>query len=89
MTPPATQCLPSVAVAVAVAIAGAVTGMAGRLIPLSSAASNVFGLRSSSVDCHVSSPLRLIAAASVLGACWGTEELGWKERSWKKLRDVR
>jgi len=26
---------------------------------------------------------------SVLGACWGTEELGWNERSRKKLRDVR
>jgi hypothetical protein len=26
---------------------------------------------------------------SVLSACWGTEELGWNERSWKKLRDVR
>jgi len=25
----------------------------------------------------------------VLGACWGTEELGWNERSRKKLRDVR
>jgi len=25
----------------------------------------------------------------VLGACWGTEELGWSERSRKKLRDVR
>ncbi len=24
-----------------------------------------------------------------LGACWGTEELGWNERSRKKLRDVR
>jgi len=33
-----------------------------------------------------------IAASSsggVLGACWGTEELGWSERSRKKLRDVR
>jgi len=28
-------------------------------------------------------------APFVLGACWGTEELGWNERSWKKLRDVR
>jgi hypothetical protein len=27
--------------------------------------------------------------APVLGACWGTEELGWNERSRKKLRDVR
>ncbi len=26
---------------------------------------------------------------SVLGACWGTEELGWNVRSRKKLRDVR
>jgi len=26
---------------------------------------------------------------SVLGACWGTEELGWSERSRKQLRDVR
>ena len=26
---------------------------------------------------------------AVLGACWGTEELGWNERSRKKLRDVR
>jgi len=26
---------------------------------------------------------------SVLGACWGTEELGWNEGSRKKLRDVR
>ena len=26
---------------------------------------------------------------TVLGACWGTEELGWNERSRKKLRDVR
>ena len=26
---------------------------------------------------------------SVLGACWGTEELDWNEGSWKKLRDVR
>ncbi len=25
----------------------------------------------------------------VLGACWGTEELGWNEGSRKKLRDVR
>jgi len=25
----------------------------------------------------------------VLGACWGTEELGWNERSRKRLRDVR
>jgi len=25
----------------------------------------------------------------VLGTCWGTEELGWNERSQKKLRDVR
>jgi hypothetical protein len=50
---------------VAVAVAVAVAGMVGCLIPLSSAASNVFGLRSSSVDCHVSSPLRLIAAASL------------------------
>jgi len=25
----------------------------------------------------------------VLGTCWGTEELGWNERSRKKLRDVR
>ena len=61
--PPATQCLPSVAVAVAVAIAGAVTGMAGRLIPLSSAASNGVGLRPSSVDCCISSPLGLIATS--------------------------
>jgi len=27
--------------------------------------------------------------ARVLGACWGTEELGWNEGSLKKLRDVR
>ena len=26
--------------------------------------------------------------AHVLGACWGTEELGWNEGSRKKLRDV-
>jgi hypothetical protein len=26
---------------------------------------------------------------TVLGACWGTEELGWNERSRKQLRDVR
>ena len=25
----------------------------------------------------------------VLGACWGTEEVGWNEGSRKKLRDVR
>jgi hypothetical protein len=25
---------------------------------------------------------------SVLGACWGTEELGWNEGSRKKLQDV-
>ncbi len=25
----------------------------------------------------------------VLGACWGTEELGWNEGSRKKLRGVR
>ena len=25
----------------------------------------------------------------VLGACWGTEELGWNESFEKKLRDVR
>jgi hypothetical protein len=37
--------------------------MAGCLIPLSSAASNAVGLRPSSVDCHISSPLRLIAAS--------------------------
>jgi hypothetical protein len=37
--------------------------MAGCLIPLSSAASNVVGLHSSSVDCRISSPLRLIAAS--------------------------
>ena len=37
--------------------------MAGCLIPLSSAASNVVGLRPSSVDCRISSPLRLIAAS--------------------------
>ena len=42
-TPPATQCLPSVAVAVAVTVA--VAGMAGCLIPFTSAASNVIGLR--------------------------------------------
>ena len=47
--------MPSVSVAVA--------GMAGCLIPLSSAASNVVGLRPSSVDCRISSPLRLIAAS--------------------------
>ncbi len=29
------------------------------------------------------------SSVSVLGACWGTEELGWNERSRKKLRDVR
>ncbi len=22
---------------------------------------------------------------TVLGACWGTEELGWNEGSWKKI----
>ena len=37
--------------------------MAGCLIPLSSAASNVVGLRPSSVDCCISSPLRLIATS--------------------------
>jgi len=26
---------------------------------------------------------------SVLGACWGTGELGWNEGSRKKLRDMR
>ena len=26
---------------------------------------------------------------TVLGACWGTEELDWNERSRKQLRDVR
>ncbi len=30
-----------------------------------------------------------VNACPVLGACWGTEELGWNERSRKKLRDVR
>ena len=55
MTPPATQCLPSVSVAVA--------GMAGCLIPLSSAASNLVGLCPLSVDCCISSPLRLIATS--------------------------
>ena len=25
---------------------------------------------------------------SVLGACWGTDELGWNEGSRKKLREV-
>jgi len=29
------------------------------------------------------------SGGSVLGACWGTEELGWNERSRKQLRDVR
>jgi hypothetical protein len=37
--------------------------MAGCLIPLSSAASNVVGLRPSSVDCCISSPLQLIATS--------------------------
>jgi hypothetical protein len=31
----------------------------------------------------------IINAETVLGACWGTEELGWNEGSQKKLRDVR
>ncbi len=55
MTPPATQCLPSVSVAIA--------GMAGCFIPLSSAATNIVGLCPSSVDCCISSPLRLIATS--------------------------
>jgi len=29
------------------------------------------------------------AKGNVLGACWGTEGLGWSERSRKKLRDAR
>ena len=37
--------------------------MAGCLIPLSCAASNVVGFRPSSVDCCISSPLRLIATS--------------------------
>ena len=37
--------------------------MAGCLIPLSCTASNVVGLRPSSVDCCISSPLRLIATS--------------------------
>jgi len=32
---------------------------------------------------------RSILGVLVLGACWGTEELGWTEQSRKKLRDVR
>ncbi len=32
---------------------------------------------------------RCILGVLVLGACWGTEELGWTEQSRKKLRDVR
>ena len=46
----------------------------------------------SSVLEEVSVSLTRDAAAKevpVLGACWGTEELGWNERSRKKLRDVR
>jgi len=31
----------------------------------------------------------LATEETVLGACWGTEELGWNGRSRKKLRDVR
>jgi hypothetical protein len=31
----------------------------------------------------------LIGRRPVLGACWGTEELGWNRGSQKKLRDVR
>jgi hypothetical protein len=57
--PPATQCLPSVDVTIAVAVAG----MAGCLLPLSSAASNVVGLCPSSVDCCISTVLQLIATS--------------------------
>jgi len=34
-------------------------------------------------------PTRVDPPQAILGACWGTEELGWNERSRKKLRDVR
>jgi len=33
--------------------------------------------------------VKLNVSSIVLGACWGTEELGWSERSRKQLRDVR
>ena len=31
----------------------------------------------------------VVVIVLVLGACWGTEELGWTEQSGQKLRDVR
>jgi len=44
----------------------------------------VFSINCDNIYCHYS-----IISNRVLGACWGTEELGWNERSRKKLRDVR